>query len=93
MDTLNLRIVHTHDTEENWNKCAEFIPRRGENIVYDIDGRYSYERLKIGDGIHTITELPFVIDSAVLNIFNATDNIVYLDPGRITKYPMIQEEL
>lgn len=57
------RIVHKHDTEENWNKATSFIPKQGELIIYDIDTNYSYERLKIGDGKTVVTNLPFCLSS------------------------------
>jgi hypothetical protein len=49
---------------------TNFIPKQGELIVYDIDSNYSYERLKIGDGVQNVNALPFVID-AQNNIFYA----------------------
>lgn len=58
---INSRIVHKHDTEENWNKATNFIPKQGEIIVYDIDTTYSYERFKIGDGVTNVNNLPFVV--------------------------------
>lgn len=56
---FNSRIVHKHDTEANFNKATNFIPKQGEIIVYDIDSNYSYERFKIGDGVTKVTALPF----------------------------------
>ena len=56
---FNTRIVHKHDTEENWNKATNFIPKQGELIVYDKDSTYSYARFKIGDGVTNVNNLPF----------------------------------
>ena len=64
---INTRIVHKHDTEENWNKATNFIPKMGEIIVYDVDSTYSYERFKIGDGKTVISLLPFSIATAIPN--------------------------
>lgn len=83
MNKLNLRIINTHDTEEKWRVSGEFIPKAGEVIVYDVDENYTYERFKIGDGVTPIKDLPFTIDKVVEQIFNVTDNVVYLDGGRI----------
>lgn len=51
------------ETPENWDKAINFIPKLNQIILYDgqkIDGRYvTSPRLKIGDGIHTVSELPF----------------------------------
>lgn len=60
---FNTRIVHKHDTEANWNKAVNFIPKQGEIIVYDIDSTYTYERFKIGDGETLVNSLPFVDDA------------------------------
>lgn len=57
--TLNTRIIHKHDTAENWGKAENFIPNKGELIVYDIDTDYNYERFKIGDGVTNVNDLPF----------------------------------
>lgn len=56
---INSRIVHKHDIESNWKKATGFIPKQGELIVYDIDSTYSYERIKIGDGVQNVNDLPF----------------------------------
>ena len=57
------RIQVKHDIAENWAKAVNFIPLPGEIIIYDgliEDGKYVEQpRLKIGDGIHTVNELPF----------------------------------
>ena len=42
--TLNSRIIHKHDTESNWLKATNFIPKQGELIVYDVDENYTYQR-------------------------------------------------
>lgn len=86
MSTLNLRIINTHDTEENWNKCTRFIPKAGELIVYDIDSDHTYERFKIGDGVTLINDLPFLVDNVIESIFNINNGTIYADAGRITAY-------
>lgn len=83
MSILNTRIIHTHDVEENWNKCTDFIPRAGELIIYDPDKTISYTRFKIGDGVKSITELDFTTEKFISTLFNINDNTVILDGGRI----------
>lgn len=56
---IKSRIVHKHDTELNWSKATNFIPKQGEIIIYDIDSNHSYERIKIGDGVTKVNNLPF----------------------------------
>lgn len=60
--TFNTRIQQKHDIEANWKKAENFIPKIGEIIIYDPDVNYNYSRLKIGDGIKTVSKLPFLID-------------------------------
>ena len=85
-DRLNARVLHMHDIEENWNKCVEFVPEKSEIIVYDIDDSHDYERFKIGDGVKTITELPFAVEHVIESIFNISNDTIYADAGRITSY-------
>lgn len=52
------------ETAENWAKAKNFIPKKNQIIIYD--GRQENEeyvtlpKIKLGDGIHTVSELPFV---------------------------------
>ena len=57
--TIKARIVQKHDTEENWLKATNFIPKQGEFIIYDKDDTYDIERFKIGNGTTNVNELPF----------------------------------
>lgn len=63
---LQGRIVNKHDMEENWLKATNFIPKCGEVIIYDVDGQYNYQRMKIGDGITNVNDLPF--ETPVLSV-------------------------
>lgn len=56
------RIVHKHDTAANWENAKNFIPMKGEIIVYDIDTTHEHERFKIGDGVTLVNDLPFQVD-------------------------------
>lgn len=67
----NIRIVNKHDTEANWLKATNFTPKQGELIVYDVDSNYSYERIKIGDGVQNVNDLPFAGGNSK-NVFYAT---------------------
>jgi hypothetical protein len=68
------RMQQKHDIEANWDRATDFIPMRGEIIVYDseidVDGtllelpegrtdRYDYARFRIGDGRSYLKDLPF----------------------------------
>lgn len=60
---IKTRIQQKHDIEANWLKATSFIPLAGEVIVYDVDDNYNYARVKIGDGINLVTNLPFLTES------------------------------
>lgn len=59
---FDTRIQHKHDTEVNWLKATTFIPIKGELIVYDVDEAHDYERIKMGDGVTLVNELPFIFE-------------------------------
>lgn len=76
---FNTRIVHKHDTEANWLLATGFTPKQGELIIYDIDSNYNYERIKIGDGVQNVNDLPFVDDALkaeLIEQINAVDDKV-----------------
>lgn len=60
--TLNARIQMKTDTEANWLNVTNFIPKKGEIIIYEADTTHNYQRVKIGNGTKKVNELPFVID-------------------------------
>ena len=58
---IKARFQQKHDIEANWNLATNFVPKQGELIVYDKDDENAVERLKIGDGTSTVSNLPFVV--------------------------------
>ena len=58
------RVINKHDIEKNWNKATNFIPKKGEIIVYDPDENYAHSRFKIGDDVTVVTDLPFGVISS-----------------------------
>ena len=88
-NVMYTRIVHTHDVEENWDRASTFVHRLGELICYDPDATHTYPRFKIGDGVHTINELLFTVDSSIMNYFSESNGIIYLDGGNIRSYGKI----
>lgn len=53
------------DSEENWNKAVNYIPDSFTIIVYSYEN--SSPKVKIGDGIHTVSALPFLNSSEIKN--------------------------
>lgn len=60
MNKVKTRIVHKHDTQENWEKASNFIPLAGELIFYTPDENNQLTRVKVGDGKTSVSNLPFV---------------------------------
>lgn len=52
--TFQSRIVQKHDTKANWDKATNFVPLKGEIIVYD-----DLNKIKIGDGNTTVVNLSY----------------------------------
>lgn len=71
---MKTRIIHKHDTEENWNKATNFIPKQGEIIVYDVDAIHTYERFKIGDGVTNVNNLPFTAPEVLTVVVTQNDD-------------------
>ena len=74
---VDVRISNKHDIEANWVKATSFIPMKGEIIVYDAETsndalptgrtiRVNYPRFKIGDGVKTVANLPFVLENYII---------------------------
>lgn len=55
---IKARQIQKHDIAENWDKITGFIPQKGEIIVYDAEDG-SAPRVKIGDGVNLVKDLPF----------------------------------
>lgn len=70
---INSRIQNKVDTETNWTTAGQngFIPKNGEFIIYKEDETHPLRRVKIGDGITPVHELPFVTDA--VNVTAITD--------------------
>ena len=72
---IKAKIINKHDTEENWSK-ASFIPKRGEFIIYDPDATHTRSRIKVGDGVRTLSELPFSSQNVDFSVVEVTDDLV-----------------
>ena len=57
--TINTVVIFKNKTQEEWGKITTFIPQEGEIIIYNIDEKNHFPRLKIGDGITNVNNLPF----------------------------------
>lgn len=95
--TFNTRIIHKHDIELNWLKTPDFIPMSGELIIYDVDENNKYARMKIGDGVTKISDLPFTKEIAldannIIKQENLPEGYPYLSYGKVLPKTTIQIE-
>lgn len=80
---INSRIQQKHDVAANWAKATNFIPQKGEIIIYDAEYNASGSetqavRFKIGDGTRTINNLPFALidyDNRITSLENTVDGL------------------
>lgn len=67
--TYQGRIVQKHDSSANWAKATNFIPLKGEIIIYD-----DLNKIKIGDGTTKVNDLDFINNTeVVLKKWTASD--------------------
>lgn len=59
---LTTRIKHKIDTSANWAKAVNFIPLKGEIIIYS-----DLRKIKVGDGVTKVNSLQFLAESTVNN--------------------------
>lgn len=52
------------DRAENWQKAVNYIPDKFTILVFEYDN--ASPRIKIGDGTHKVSELPFLNGSEVI---------------------------
>ena len=86
MDTINARFKHLHKTAAEWKTVYyDFIPEKGEIVVYDYDESDPTSRpgFKIGDGETKINRLP-------LYGIPLTEELT-IDAGYISEYPTKEE--
>ena len=61
--TFPVRVIMKHDTQANWALATNFIPKKGEVIVYEdyyVSGNTTVPGIKIGDGTTNVNSLPFI---------------------------------
>ena len=71
--TVKTRVFNKHDIETNWAKAVNFIPKKGEIIIYDEDDNHSCPRFKVGDGETVVSSLPFTTDVLGKTVFESEE--------------------
>lgn len=65
------RVIQKHDTSANWKKATNFVPLKGEIIIYD-----DLNKIKIGNGGTVVNDLPFVTPTIPTKLSELTDDNV-----------------
>ena len=82
---MKARVSNLFNTAAEWNKL-NFIPMAGEFVVYAPDETCAYARIKVGNGISTLSELPFFTDECIASHLTAYDKAALADAGNISSY-------
>lgn len=84
---MKVRVSNLSKTEAEWSKI-DFMPYPGELIVYTpaVDNKSGCVKIKIGDGVHKIHELPFVIEHTASELISEYKRQELFDAGCITDY-------
>ena len=86
------KFLAKHETEENWNKSS-YVPAQGEHVVYDPDADNPTPRVKYGDGINVVKDLPFATGLKGEEIANAVKGKISGNPIRIDDSSPISHEV
>lgn len=75
---FNTRIQHKIDTYSHWDLAVNFIPLKGEIIVYipDSENQNQLPQLKVGDGVSFVKDLPFITVKVEDSILEGSNNPV-----------------
>lgn len=85
--TINVRVKQKRDTDSNW-QSKNPTPLNGEIILVDMsDGEL---RTKIGDGVSTYLQLPF-IDEPLRNLIDDVDAKVDTVHGLVGDTPVSEQ--
>lgn len=70
--SLNTRIQNKIDTTANWAKATNFVPKKGEIIVYSDGGGTGIPKMKVGDGTTKVGSLKFADEGQYLPLTGGT---------------------
>ncbi len=78
---LKGQVTHSHAPESTWIRALNFVPAKGELIVYEPDSRHKESRIKMGDGETLLNDLPFLeIDfESSKFVLDKNDGCLYLE--------------
>ena len=89
---MNTNMIYSRqqqkiDTEANWLKAVNFTPLKGEIIIYSKDENCDHDRIKIGDGVTKVNDLPFYGESN--KQINLTGELVELNVNAETPLSVV----
>lgn len=78
------KIALKHETEADWLKSS-YVPDDGEPVLYDPDENNTSRRVKYGDGVHTVKDLPFTGS----DIIDENNNVIINEGDVDGKYSIV----
>ena len=77
---VKTRIIYKLCKASVWAQATNFIPFLGEIIVYDADASANppqlLPRIKVGDGVNTVSALRFIDDDLDEKVQNELENLI-----------------
>lgn len=106
-NTLHVRIKNKSGSSSYWSSQIDFIPLKGELIIYDDHKTYTDQNnqvhnlpgFKLGNGVTTINNLPFVTKDLEEQIITHIENTkVHIQEGEREEWnekvkAYVQEEI
>lgn len=84
-ELIHYRMQQKRDSTQKWNDSA-FVPKDGEIIVYKDEG--SVNRIKIGDGQHSLDELKFITGEIYVqeeSPESAGEGAIWINPNNLSE--------
>ena len=75
------RAIQKNDTSANWAKAVNFVPLKGELILYT-----DLNKIKIGDGVTVVGDLPFSDDDKVSKFGDTMGGSLTISENKSTNF-------
>ena len=62
---VTTRNIVKNGVEPDWDKLVDFVPLKNEPIFYSPDANNTSMRMKMGDGVTKLKDLPFVPTASI----------------------------
>lgn len=80
------RFFQKNGKEANWNKVVDFIPGKGEIIIYNPDETHDAPRMKIGNGVDLPKDLPFIEFDGENYVAKRVEHSLYFGADKVYQF-------